>query len=292
MIVSMTGFGKASYSSNGFEAQVEIRSVNHRFLDLSIKVPKAFETRENDLRELVRRYIERGRISINVTLKEDNGFQIGLKVNREAVQAYKALLEDLRKQADIEAPIQIEHLLAFSDVLTQNSDEVLPEAAWECVEHAVEQALQELNKMRRREGQEIENDLRQRIATLTDYIGRIEKIAEDRSVREFEKLKGRIENLIQSGELDPARLELEIALLADRVDVTEECIRFRSHNTLFLESIDQKEPAGRKLNFLLQEMNREANTIGAKANDADIAHLVVKIKEEVEKLREQVQNIE
>ncbi|RME00811.1 MAG: DUF1732 domain-containing protein, partial [Calditrichaeota bacterium] len=185
-----------------------------------------------------------------------------------------------------------EHLLSFSDIFMQDSLADLPEEAWNCIEEAIEKALIELNAMRQREGQEIEADLRKRIEFLSRYIEKIEELSEGRSEKEFEQLQHRLRSMIKNGELDPARLELEIALLADRVDVTEECIRFKSHNKLFLESLEKPEPVGRKLNFLLQEMNREANTIGAKANDAEIAHLVVQIKEEVEKLREQVQNIE
>ncbi len=292
MITSMTGFGKSNYSLNGYEAQVEIRTVNHRFLDISIRLPKNFETREGELRELIKKFISRGRVNLSVTLKGDEGFQLEIKVNEEAVKAYRHLLEELRRHAGIQAPIQIEHLLSFSDIFVQDNQEAAPDDAWQCIEKAVELALVELNTMRQREGREIENDLRKRIALLEKYIQEIERLAAGRSEKEYAQLKKRIENLVDSGEVDPARLELEIALLADRVDVTEECIRFKSHNTLFLESLEQPEPAGRKLNFLLQEMNREANTIGAKANSADIAHLVVKIKEEVEKLREQVQNIE
>ncbi|MDQ7052571.1 MAG: YicC/YloC family endoribonuclease [candidate division KSB1 bacterium] len=292
MITSMTGFGKSSYSQNGYEAQVEIRTVNHRFLDISIRLPKNFETREGVLRELIKKFISRGRVNLSVTLKGDQGFQLEIKVNEEAVRAYRELLESLRQHAGIKSPVQIEHLMGFSDIFIQDNQESVSDDAWQCIEKAVELALVDLNTMRQREGREIEADLRKRIAMLEKYIKEIERLSVGRSEKEFALLKKRIENLVDSGEVDPARLELEIALLADRVDVTEECIRFKSHNTLFLESLEQPEPAGRKLNFLLQEMNREANTIGAKANNADIAHLVVKIKEEVEKLREQVQNIE
>ncbi len=292
MITSMTGFGKGIYAVEGFEAQVEIRSVNHRFLDISMRLPKNFETREGDLRELVKKFISRGRININVTLKEEQGNQLGLRVNEETVQAYKALLDHLRRAAGIKAPVELGHLLAFSDLFVQENQDDLPEAAWSCIEKAVELALIELNKMRRREGQEIENDLRKRVELLESYIKEIERLARGRVEHEYQTLRQRVKSLLDSTELDPARLEMEIALLADRLDVTEECTRFHSHNTLFMESIEQPEPAGRKLNFLLQEMNREANTIGAKASDADIAHLVVKIKEEVEKLREQIQNVE
>ena len=168
----------------------------------------------------------------------------------------------------------------------------MPPEAWLCVERALTLAIDEMNGMRVREGQEMSNDLRTRVNGLQEKLENIKTHSAGRSKSEFEKLYKRLGAMVESKELDRTRLELEVALLADRVDITEECTRFQSHNTVFLEALAAAEPAGRKLNFLLQEMNREANTIGAKANDAQIAHLVVSIKEEVEKLREQIQNIE
>ena len=292
MIISMTGYGKGSYSTNGFEAVAEIRSVNHRFLDLSLKLPKSFETRENWIRERVRKSIDRGRVTVSISIREANGYQVGLKINSDAIKGYKHLLEDLRKQADIQEPVQIEHLLSFSDVfMPEDSDETSDEA-WLSMVQALEAALDSINSMRQREGREMEKDLRQRVEILFEKVEKIEQLSSTRSKDEFTRLKNRLFNLIDTKELDPVRLELEVALLADRVDVTEECIRLKSHITLFRESIEQPEPSGKKLNFLLQEMNREANTIGAKANDAEVAHLVVQMKEEIEKLREQIQNVE
>jgi uncharacterized protein (TIGR00255 family) len=198
----------------------------------------------------------------------------------------------LLKKLDLPGPITLEHLLHFSDIMTITEENGLPQEAWVCVESALERAMDDLNNMRLREGREIAQDLRCRINSLREKIEGIQAHSASRGKAEFERLFKRLRGMIDTKELDPNRLELEVALLADRVDITEECIRFQSHNTLFEEAIDDPEPAGRKLNFLLQEMNREANTIGAKANDAQIAHLVVVIKEEVEKLREQIQNIE
>ncbi len=292
MIISMTGFGRGVSSTEQYEAQVEVRTVNHRFLDFTIKLPKAFETRESDIRDIARKHVIRGRVNINITLKEADEAPVQLDINEAVVKSYRNLLDSIRTAAGIAEPVRLEHLLNFGDIFVQPDAAELPEEAWQCTAEAIEKAFVELNAMRRREGAEIEKDLRSRIDNLGSLIDQIETLAAGRSQDEFAKLKGRIDAMLDSGELDPARLELEIALLADRVDVTEECIRFKSHNTLFIESLEQPESVGRKLNFLLQEMNREANTIGAKASNAEIAHLVVLLKEEVEKLREQIQNIE
>ena len=213
-------------------------------------------------------------------------------LNDQVVDGYITLLEGLRHRAKIDTPISIDQLLTFSDVFVQDSSNHVSASAWKAVEQALTTAFKELNGMRQREGQEIKKDLLHRVELLSGFVEKIENQTEGRSKVEFQKQYGRIQKMLDTGELDDTRLELEVALLADRVDVTEECIRLKSHNTVFRESVKQPEPTGRKLNFLLQEMNREANTIGAKASDAKIAHLVVRIKEEIEKLREQVQNIE
>jgi uncharacterized protein (TIGR00255 family) len=292
MIISMTGFGRGQASLDGFEAMIEVRSLNHRFLDVVARLPRGLNDFEQAVKEIVRKKVSRGRINITITLKSATEEALGLKVDEEMARHYKLLLDDLLKKLNLPGPITLDHLLHFSDILAIGEENVLPQQAWTCVEMALEQAMDDLNNMRLREGQEIALDLRHRISRLQEIIERIQADAAKRGKTEFDKLYKRLRAMIDTKELDPNRLELEVALLADRVDITEECIRFQSHNKLFEEAVEDSEPAGRKLNFLLQEMNREANTIGAKANDAQIAHLVVAIKEEVEKLREQIQNIE
>ncbi len=292
MIISMTGFGRGQYSLDGYEAVVEVRSLNHRFLDVAMRLPRGLGAYEQAVKDFVRTKVNRGRINVAVTLKSATDNEFGLSVDEETARRYKHLLETLIKKLDLPGPVTLEHLLQFSDILTIAEESALPEQAWTCVEKALGLAMEEMNVMRLREGQEIINDLRDRLNGLQEKIERIKTYAASRSKSEFERLYKRLGAMIDTKELDHTRLELEVALLADRVDITEECTRFQSHNTLFLETLGDSEPAGRKLNFLLQEMNREANTIGAKANDAPTAHLVVGIKEEVEKLREQIQNIE
>ncbi|MDZ7360703.1 MAG: YicC family protein [candidate division KSB1 bacterium] len=292
MIISMTGFGRGQYSLDGYEAVVEVRSLNHRFLDVAIRLPRGLGAYEQAVKDFVRTKVNRGRINVAVTLKSESDSEFGLNVDEETARRYKHLLETLIKKLDLPGPVTLEHLLHFSDILTIAEENALPEQAWTCVEKALSLAMDEMNAMRLREGQEIANDLRVRLNGLQEKIERIKTHAASRSKDEFDKLYKRLVAMVDTKELDRTRLELEVALLADRVDITEECTRFQSHNTLFLEALGDSEPAGRKLNFLLQEMNREANTIGAKANDAQTAHWVVGIKEEVEKLREQIQNIE
>jgi len=289
----MTGFGRGELRNDDGELFAEVRSVNNRFLDVQIKLPRNYFHYEQEVKNIIRNYVTRGRISVFVSLKtnnEENG--IGLSVNREPARVYWKLINQLKKEFKIRGRIKLEHLLQFPDIITYEDNYGANEAIWQSIQKVLIIALGNLQVMRKREGQELAQDLIRRIQSLNNRIDQIEKISAGRTGEELDKLRQRIKEILSVEGVDESRLETEIALMINRIDVTEECVRFRSHNKVFLEIMDADESAGRKLNFLLQEMTREANTIGAKANHADIAHLVVEIKEEVEKIREQVQNIE
>lgn len=292
MIISMTGYGKGSSSAAGFEATVEAKSLNHRFLDIFVKLPRAVENREHRIREVVRNYLERGRLSMSVTLRQIENPEIHLQLNKNQVLGYKKLIQEMGQLLELDEKPKLTHILGLPDVFVEDDNSSSIDKAWENIEKALVEAMKALTEMRKREGEDLRKDLLMRVAIIQENVGKIEEMTKGRSQEEFKKLKARLDSMIETGDLDQSRLELEIALLADRVDVSEECTRLNSHNTVFVEAIEGPEPAGRKLNFLLQEMNREANTIGAKCNDASISHLVVLIKEEIEKLREQVQNVE
>jgi len=293
MIASMTGFGRSEVRNGDYEIVAEVRSVNNRFLDVQLKLPKCFFHYEHEVKNIIRNYVTRGRINVFVSLKsnnEDNG--IGLTINREPAKVYWKLINQLKKEFKIRGRLKLEHLLQFPDIITYEENNAATKEIWKSIEQVLTTALEKLQEMRKFEGQELANDLIRRIDSLDGCLDQIEKISGGRTADELDKLRKRIREVIATEEIEESRLETEIALMINRIDVTEECVRFRSHNKMFLDIINSTEVAGRKMNFLLQEMTREANTIGAKANHADIAHLVVEIKEEVEKIREQVQNIE
>lgn len=293
MITSMTGFGRGEVRKNGYEIAAEIRSVNNRFLDLQLKLPKSFSHLENEVKTLVRNYVERGRINVFVSLKsndENNGY--GLTINLEPARMYWKLIKQLKKELRIPGKVKFDHLLHFTDVFTYEEDSSFNQELWELIEQALTTALENLQQMRKQEGAELANDLIARINALDEKIIQIETISKERTGDDLAKLRERVKEILSNGEVEASRLDMELALMINRMDVTEECVRFHSHNKMFLDMFQYQEAAGRKMNFLLQEMTREANTIGAKANHAEIAHLVVDIKEEVEKIREQVQNIE
>lgn len=288
----MTGYGRGEASEEGVTAVAEIRSVNSRYFEVNTRLPRSLSLRENDVREIIRAKAGRGKINVVVSIERESANNIPLKVNKAAAKSYVKLLNELRKASGIKEKVTLDHLLKFSEVIEAGELQSENEKEWVVVEKAMSKALEELKLMRQKEGGELRIDLESRIQLLQAKIDSIEKLSKERISEQRVRLRERIQQLLSSETVDENRLELEIALLADKLDVTEECVRFRSHNKFFLEALSDKESAGRKLNFLVQEMNREANTIGSKAADASIAHLVVEAKEELEKIREQLQNVE
>ena len=293
MVSSMTGFGRAEVNKNGITVRTEVRSVNSRYLDLTLRLPRNFSQREKEIKDIVRTYLNRGNLNITVKVEHDSNDIVPLKVNKAAAKSYYKLLNEIRKSVKLREQVKLEHLLTFSDVLEPVDEEETDETEWELVQESVRKALESLNAMRAQEGSELAADLEKRIRWMDETLNEVEKLSKERIPEERKNLHERITELVEDKfVIDQNRLELEIALLVDKLDVTEECVRYRSHNKYFLEALHKNEAAGRKLNFLVQEMNREANTIGSKSSEAIIAHLIVGLKEELEKIREQLQNIE
>jgi uncharacterized protein (TIGR00255 family) len=292
MISSMTGYGHGEVTEGGITAVAEIRSVNSRYFEVNTRLPRSLSLRENDVREIVRAKAGRGKINVVVSIEREPGNGIPLKINKSAAKSYLKLLNDLRKTSGIKEKVTLDHLLKFSEVIEASELESADKKEWAVAEKALGSALDELRVMRQKEGNELRKDLESRIQSLEGKITLIEKLSEESIPEQRDHTRERIQQLLTNGTVDENRLELEIAFLVDKLDVTEECVRFRSHNKFFLEALINEESVGRKLNFLVQEMNREANTIGSKAANAAIAHHVVEIKEELEKIREQVQNVE
>jgi uncharacterized protein (TIGR00255 family) len=256
------------------------------------RTPKSLQTREQEIKEIVRERLIRGKINVNISIEKETAGEIPVTFDLPLARSYAEMLNELRRAAGIEQELQLQTLLTFSDIIKVPESDATSEAEWRLAKEALDAAIVQIQTMRRNEGGMIDQDLRKRIDLLEGYLGKIEELSRDRRLIEKEKLQERIAALISSDKIDPQRLELEIALLADKLDITEECVRFRSHLHFFLATLGEEESGGRKLNFLLQEMNREANTIGSKSFDAEIAHIVVDMKDEIERIREQIQNIE
>ena len=293
MIISMTGFGRGEASENGITATVEIKSLNSRYLDLSIRLPQRLQDKELEVKELVQKTINRGKLNITVYLSESETGEPSIRVDEKKVKGYSKILNNLREAAGISDPISIRDITQFGDVfINEEEDEEVLEQKWQVAEKALAEAVESLLKMRTQEGNQLKNDLVDRIEFIEDNLEIITKETNGRAEEARDKLLERINNLIEEDKIDPERLELEVAILVDKMDVTEEIVRLRSHLKFFIEAVEQPEPAGRRLNFLTQEINRELNTIGSKANNSDIAQYVVKCKEALEQIREQVQNVE
>lgn len=292
MISSMTGYGRGETNGKGTIVTVEIRSVNSRFLEVNSRFPRTLVLRENDIKECVRQKLNRGKINVNITIEHAADGEVPVSIDKPAAKAYYKLLNDLRKTVKMKEKVSLDHLLKFSDILKTSDVEDAGEQEWKLVIGALGGALDELNEMRTNEGAELKKDFLKRLQLMEEKVNGIESISQTRIPEERQRLTEKVRQIIEEEKIDPARLELEIILLADKLDVTEECVRFRSHIKFFIEALDAADSAGRKLNFLIQEMNREINTIGSKSSDTSISHIVVAVKEELERIREQLQNIE
>lgn len=293
MITSMTGFGTGEATKDGISVSVEVRSLNSRFLEIFSNLPKKFYFKEFEMRELVKSKMSRGKINVAITIEYGAGaVNTAVKANLKLAEAYYTQLQEIRKHLKLKESVTLENMLQFSDIFKNNESDDSAEKEWTLIAKALTIALEKLNTMRLQEGRELSRDLHNRMKNIEKNTDKIEQLATERIPQERQKLREKIAKLFENDDIDPQRLEMEIVLLADKLDISEECVRMRSHIKFFYEALKDKEQAGRKINFLLQEMNREINTMGSKANDATIAQIVVSAKEDLERIREQVQNVE
>jgi uncharacterized protein (TIGR00255 family) len=289
---SMTGYGKADYRKKNLAVSVEISSVNNRFLEYSFRLPKQLMFLEPRVKELVASRLNRGKINLTLNY-EDLGFGIDrIALNQNLADEIYHKLLDLKKRYQLAGEIEAGHLLAFQDIFKVERASDLDKKIWPVVSDAIDTALGGLIDMRRKEGAHLQKDILARLKRLSLKIAEVEKHAPQNLAIYREKLTKRIKELFDGRMPDGTRFEEEVAYLAERSDITEECVRFKSHLRQFLSDIKNKGPVGKRLNFILQELNREANTIGAKTASPLISGAVLELKEEIEKIREQIQNIE
>ncbi|MDG5765945.1 YicC family protein [Balneolales bacterium ANBcel1] len=292
MLESMTGYGRGEHTSENIRAIVEIRSVNYRYSEISMKLPSHLQIYEQPLREVVQRALTRGKISLTADVDFKQAAPSEAHIREEALEQKIGILEKVRWKAGIEEPLKLEHLLVFEELFeeTENDPEVR-ERQYMVLARAVETAVEELIKMRRHEGANLQKDLAERMRLLRTLCDHIRDNEKERIPEARKRLNDRLEHLIDDGRVDQDRLEQEIAIIADRLDISEELVRMDSHISYFTECIENSSSQGKKLNFILQEMHREVNTIGSKANDSEISRKVVDMKEIIENIREQIQNI-
>ena len=292
MIKSMTGYGRARKTLNKRDITVEVRSVNNRYLDCTVKMPRMYTFAEDAIKQRVQKAISRGKVDVYISVDASAADVAKVTVNRELAAGYAAALQELAQVCGTEPHVTAEQLARFPDVLTvTKADEDLETVSSDLCE-VLEEALESYNAMRAVEGKKLAEDILNRLDTIESYTAQVEQRSPE-TVKEYrEKLTARMEEVLQSTTIDPQRILTEAAIYADKVAVDEETVRLRSHVAQLRTMVESDEPMGRKMDFLIQEVNRESNTIGSKCNDVEIARVVVGLKAEVEKMREQVQNVE
>ena len=293
MIKSMTGYAAAEKKAGEITVSAEMRAYNHRHLDIVLRMPPSYLVLEDKVKELVSARIGRGRVEIRVQIKDDSEQAIAFEIDLPRAKAIHRALRRLNKEFNLGNDISVEHLLSLGGIIKPVEPTGEPESLWTTITDCLTQGLDELEIMRQKEGDFIAGDLSTRLDFIERCLTEIKGESEALLQQYQERLKERITALTRETiEIDPARLTQEAAFLADRSDISEEIVRAESHVKQFRHIMNAQEPGGRKLNFLLQELNREFNTIGAKVGHADTSHKIVNIKSELEKIREQIQNVE
>lgn len=292
MLKSMTGYGRQETVTEGKKILVEIKSVNHRFSDYNIKVPRHLGFLEDKVRQYASERVTRGKIDIYVSVENYDSADCDIMLNEELAKNYIEVLQELRDKFGLRDDISVSSVARYSDIFKTERREDDQEELWRLVKSVMSDAADAFVAMREREGARIEKDLRERIAYMSSLAAKVDERSPQTVAEYRDKLYAKIKELLEDREIDEARILTEVAIFADKVAVNEETVRLSSHFEEFYQILDSGEPAGRKLDFLIQEINREVNTIGSKANDIEIAKIVVTLKGEIEKLREQIQNIE
>ncbi len=293
MINSMTGFGRASTNSEANRVfTVEIRSVNHRYLDLNIKLPKSLFSLEEKIRKVVSSSLNRGKVDVFITYKNYSRSDVEAKVNLSLADSYYKALNELKNRYEIKDDISISLIARFPEIIyTEEKEESLDEI-WNELETAIHSALDTLKAMRIREGEKLKNDIIDKCNSITSHLSTVEQYSYGVVSNYKVKLMDRLEELLSNIPIDENRISLELALFADKASIDEEITRLYSHIDQLKNSLDLDEPIGRKLDFIVQEMNREANTIASKSAVIEITNIALNIKNDIEKIREQIQNIE
>ncbi|MBU0692846.1 YicC family protein [bacterium] len=293
MIQSMTGFGRGEASRDGITITAELRTLNNRFFDFGLRAPRGLLNFESEMRELCRKNIERGKVSLILSEHRSGELFTGSRIDAEAAKRIADDLSKLSQELGLNERVNLSHLLYFPDVVTPTDSPEITELQLQLCREATEAATVDLSRMRATEGKNLMHDMLSRTAEIQTTLGEVIKLQAGLPTRAFDKLKERVKRMTKPEAFDEYRLEMELALIADRLDITEECVRLEGHIGAFNKTLDHPTgQVGKRLGFLLQEMNREANTISSKTSSIEISHLCVRIREEIERLREQVQNLE
>ena len=292
MIRSMTGYGRFQEIIDGWDITVELKSVNHRFFEYSSRLPRTCGFLDDKLKTFLQQSIARGKVEVYVSLDAVEQVESVVAVNEPLAKAYEEALKNLSELLDVRDDVSVMNVARFPDVLTVRKSETDEEAIWKAVQHTASVALQQFVSMREREGERLKEDVLSRRDFLLTAVETVEERSPQTVREHMEKVELRMRELLGTATVDEQRLLTEAAIFADKIATAEETVRLRSHLDQLEQLFNSNEPIGRKLDFLVQEINRETNTIGSKAQDLQLAQVVVNMKAEIEKIREQIQNIE
>ena len=293
MAISMTGFGRGEFKNDNYHFTVECRTINHKYVDINIRLPRKISFLEDKIRNVVKEYVKRGRVDLYIKLDLIGSEDVNLKFDEKLASEYVNILNNIKSTFNLQDDITVMNIAKFPDIIKSEEKEEDEDLLWSMLKVALDDCLVKLKDMRKEEGIKLSNDIDMRCDLLKDYIEQIENYSYN-VVNEYkEKLNNRIAEILDDPSLvDENRLAQEVAIYADKCSITEEIVRFKSHILQLKKTIHKDESIGRKIDFLIQEMNRETNTIGSKSSDLNITNLVVEIKSELEKIREQIQNVE
>ena len=292
MVLSMTGYGRAGALLHGRDIKVELRSVNARFFEYSSRLPRSCAFLEDKLKKLVASRVSRGKVELSLSIQTVTAADTVVSVNWQLAEGYRAALNEMVERMDLKNDVSVGMLSRFPDVLTQTAAPTNEEELWQDVQSVAEKAVDAFVAMRAVEGEKLKEDVAGRLDTIETLVGQIEENSAGRVQAYSDKLYARLQELLGDRNIDESRLVTEAAIFADKTAIDEETVRLHSHVAQYREILALYEPIGRKLDFLTQELNRESNTIGSKCQDVAITRLVVELKSEIEKIREQIQNIE
>ena len=293
MAISMTGFGRGEFKNDNYHFLVECKTINHKYCDINVRLPRKISFLEDKVRNYVKNFIKRGRVDLYIKLDLISSEDVNLKFDDKLASQYVNILNEIKEKFNLQDDISVMSVAKFPDIVKCEEKEEDEDLYWSMLREALDITLEKLGQMRQEEGKKLAEDTLERCDTLRSYVDEIEKYS-DTIVNEYkEKLNNRIKEILEDPNIiDENRLAQEVAIFADKSNITEEIVRFRSHIEQLKKTVVKNDSIGRKIDFLIQEMNREVNTMGSKSSNINITNLVVEVKSELEKIREQIQNIE
>ena len=293
MAISMTGFGRGEFKNDNYHFLVECKTINHKYCDINVRLPRKISFLEDKIRNYVKNFVKRGRVDLYIKLDLIGSEDVNLKFDDKLASQYVNILNEIKEKFDLQDDISVMNVAKFPEIVKCEEKEEDEDLYWSMLKEALDMSMEKLTQMRKEEGEKLAIDTIERCDILANLIDEIEKYSNTVVDEYREKLNNRISEILENPSIiDENRLAQEVAIFADKSSITEEIVRFRSHIEQLRKTVEKNDSIGRKIDFLIQEMNREVNTTGSKSSNINITNLVVEVKSELEKIREQIQNIE